>query len=158
MHPRFKVTAGPNLTAWGSTAVPYTPHVSRHICPPLPLVFPSGSDIRSTMVKMFAANSSASVRYLNTGDCSSTEQRLDTIVPAGGRLPVDPSTCVFWSAVALGSLVKGRPLESVRNSVHSCFSTVFSRGMMVWWFGGIRAVGHTARCKGLKILNQPINQ
>lgn len=31
----------------------------------------------------------------------------------GGELPVGPSTCVFWCAVALGALVGGNPLESV---------------------------------------------
>lgn len=31
----------------------------------------------------------------------------------GYELPTDPSTCVFWCAVALGSLVKGSPIESV---------------------------------------------
>lgn len=31
----------------------------------------------------------------------------------GGGLRMDPSTCVFWSAVALGALVKGSPIESV---------------------------------------------
>ncbi|CAN0495149.1 unnamed protein product [Ectocarpus sp. 12 AP-2014] len=29
------------------------------------------------------------------------------------QLPMDPSTCIFWCAVALGALVKGSPLESV---------------------------------------------
>ena len=29
------------------------------------------------------------------------------------ELPVGPSTCIFWCAVALGGLVKGSPIESV---------------------------------------------
>ena len=32
---------------------------------------------------------------------------------AGGDLPVDPSTCTFWCAVAIGALVKGRDAKSV---------------------------------------------
>ncbi|CAM9144154.1 unnamed protein product [Ectocarpus sp. 8 AP-2014] len=30
----------------------------------------------------------------------------------GKQLPMDPSTCIFWCAVALGALVKGCPIES----------------------------------------------
>lgn len=29
------------------------------------------------------------------------------------ELPMAPSTCIFWCAVALGALVKGSPIESV---------------------------------------------
>ena len=32
----------------------------------------------------------------------------------GEELPMGPSTCIFWCAVALGALVKGSPVESVR--------------------------------------------
>ena len=53
-------------------------------------------------------------------DCSEEEQ-CDTfgIVgdaghTLGGDSPsYDPSVCTFWCAVAIGSLVKGRPVESV---------------------------------------------
>lgn len=31
-----------------------------------------------------------------------------------GHVPMDPSTCTFWCTVALGALVRGQPLESVR--------------------------------------------
>lgn len=30
------------------------------------------------------------------------------------QLPMDPSTCTFWCAIALGALAKGCPVESVR--------------------------------------------
>ena len=34
-----------------------------------------------------------------------------------GKQPhMDPSTCIFWCAVALGALVKGNPIESVSSS------------------------------------------
>eukprot|EP00904_Undaria_pinnatifida_P005091 jgi/Undpi1/1711/HiC_scaffold_11.g05101.m1 len=79
--------------------------------------FTSQSNIRDTMVKMFVVNSSSSVQYLDTGDDSPTEQSFGTIVPASSPVPVDPSTCVFWSAIALGSLVKGRPVESVEKYI-----------------------------------------
>lgn len=88
--------------------------------PALALDFPAASNIRDTMVKMFVVNSSSSVQYLDTGDDSPTEQSFGTIVPASSPVPVDPSTCVFWSAIALGSLVKGRPVESVRDGVLPC--------------------------------------
>ena len=39
----------------------------------------------------------------------------------GKQLPMDPSTCIFWCAVALGALVKGNPIESVRDSCISPF-------------------------------------
>lgn len=39
------------------------------------------------------------------GDCE------DALV--GRHRPVDPSSCAFWFAVAIGALVKGRPVESV---------------------------------------------
>lgn len=29
------------------------------------------------------------------------------------QLPMDPSTCTFWCAVAMGALVKGAPIKSV---------------------------------------------
>lgn len=31
----------------------------------------------------------------------------------GKEPPMNPSTCIFWCAVALGALVKGAPIESV---------------------------------------------
>lgn len=50
--------------------------------------------------------------------------RLDTIISWGtfdnasgiNQLPQDPSFATFWSAVALGALVKGCPFEAVRVS------------------------------------------
>lgn len=34
-----------------------------------------------------------------------------------GQFPADPSFCTFWSAVAIGALVKGSPIESVRGVI-----------------------------------------
>lgn len=31
------------------------------------------------------------------------------------QLPMNPSTCTFWCAIALGALAKGSPFESVRS-------------------------------------------
>jgi len=31
----------------------------------------------------------------------------------GRRLPMDPSSCIFWCAVAVGALVRGSPIETV---------------------------------------------
>lgn len=38
-------------------------------------------------------------------------------VMGGTQPPLGPSTCIFWCAVALGALVKGHPIESVRSSI-----------------------------------------
>ena len=32
----------------------------------------------------------------------------------GADVVIDPPTCIFWCAVALGALVRGSPLETVR--------------------------------------------
>ena len=32
---------------------------------------------------------------------------------SGKDLPMDPSTCIFWCAVALGAFVRGSPIETV---------------------------------------------
>ena len=88
--------------------------VSYVTLPILAPTFPIVSDIRETLVKMFAG--SVRVQHSDSGDYSATEH-FGTIIAADNELHVDPSTCVFWCAVALGSLVKGRPIESVRNGV-----------------------------------------
>lgn len=77
----------------------------------------STSHIREAMIKVM---SHRSVRHppgpahgrWDTGE-------LDAVSAGGGALeesqfPMDPSTCTFWCAVAVGALVKGRPIESVR--------------------------------------------
>lgn len=48
-------------------------------------------------------------------DAIATGGDLSTAL-GGEQLPMDPSTCIFWCAVALGALVKGCPVESVRSS------------------------------------------
>ncbi|CAM9607863.1 unnamed protein product, partial [Laminaria digitata] len=58
------------------------------------LPFTSQSDIRETLVKMFAG--SVSVQHSDSGDYSTTEKYFDSTMPAESGLPVDPSTCVFW--------------------------------------------------------------
>ncbi|CAM9640330.1 unnamed protein product [Laminaria digitata] len=75
------------------------------------LPFTSQSNIRETLVNVFAG--SVSVQQSDSEDYSTTDQHFDAIMPADGQLPADPSICVFWCAVALGALVKGRPIESV---------------------------------------------
>lgn len=68
---------------------------------------------------------SVAMNYPASGDYPRTEQPFDSIMPEEGQRSADPSTCVFWCAVAIGSLVKGRPIESVRNGVFREF----------WWQG-----------------------
>ncbi|CAM9184713.1 unnamed protein product [Ectocarpus fasciculatus] len=47
-------------------------------------------------------------------DAIGTGDGIGTLL-GGTQLPMDPSTCIFWCAVALGALVKGSPLEAVAN-------------------------------------------
>ena len=62
-------------------------------------------------------------RYSGVRQASGAEQHSDIgavggDVDEGARgssLFVDPSICTFWCAVAIGALVTGRPVESVRD-------------------------------------------
>ena len=92
------------------------------VFPPSPTI----SQIRETMVKMMARPAEIGQPLGGVWhDCSdaaggapdaiATGGNLST-APGGKQLPVDPPTCIFWCAVALGALVKGYPLESVRSS------------------------------------------
>ena len=70
----------------------------------------------------------ASLEHSQHGDYSTTDhQHFDTLMTTDSQVPVGPSTCVFWCAVALGALVKGRPIESVRNGLQYYIPVVFSR-------------------------------
>lgn len=61
----------------------------------------------------------------NFGDDCGEDGQPDALTMRGGvgntfggkELPVDPSTCVFWCAVALGALIKGSPIESVSEPI-----------------------------------------
>lgn len=78
------------------------------------------SHIRETLVKIMASpatrQSSGSMYHMDE------RYQVDTIAAkdglrnaSGGKiLPMDPSTCIFWCAVAVGALVKGSPVELVR--------------------------------------------
>ncbi|CAM9448382.1 unnamed protein product [Ectocarpus sp. 4 AP-2014] len=82
----------------------------------LPLTTPS--HIRETMVNIMV--SPAMQQSLVDGDFGA-EGPLDSIAggvewskaSGGHQLPMNPSTCTFWCAIALGALAKGSPLESV---------------------------------------------
>eukprot|EP00752_Nemacystus_decipiens_P005048 g4584.t1 len=69
------------------------------------------SHIRATMVKIMVNHASRQPSAFEGGDAE-TDGRLDAMMRRG-ELPVSPSTCVFWCAVALGALVRGNPVESV---------------------------------------------
>lgn len=65
-----------------------------------------------------AAAAAAGNELVPCGDVSSSD-----IIPAGSSSSSDISVCSFWCAVALGGLVQGRPVESVRVFVLLvCFS------------------------------------
>ncbi|CAM9912130.1 unnamed protein product [Ectocarpus sp. 4 AP-2014] len=77
------------------------------------------SHIRETMVKIMLTPASRQQSAFGDG-C--VEAGQSDAIASGGRfgntfdrkeLPMDPSTCIFWCAVALGALVKGSPIESV---------------------------------------------
>ncbi|CAN0488545.1 unnamed protein product, partial [Ectocarpus sp. 8 AP-2014] len=79
-----------------------------------PLTTQSG--IRESMVKMMTTLQPSAVG----GDCGE-QGRFDAIargadwskVSEGHQIPMNPSSCTFWCAIALGALVKGHPIESV---------------------------------------------
>ena len=58
-------------------------------------------------------------RFAEGGQCR--------IAPDESGLHLDPSICVFWCAVALGALVRGSPLQTVR-SANSC-ADIFTNGV-----------------------------
>lgn len=75
------------------------------------------SHIRETMVKIMT--SPAPLQQSDVwGACGEVGSMARA--PSWGKasdeslLPMDPSTCTFWCAIALGALAKGSPVESVR--------------------------------------------
>lgn len=72
------------------------------------------SNIRETLVEIMALPaaaeqpSSSMLHWVGQGE-------LPTIGTEDSELPTEPSTCIFWCAVALGALVQGNPVESVRH-------------------------------------------
>ena len=80
------------------------------------------SDIRGAMVKIMLAPASRRQAAFGIGGGGAGQPSAVAIGNAfggGKELPMDPSTCMFWCAVALGALVKGSPVESVRVRVSS---------------------------------------
>lgn len=74
------------------------------------------SEIRESMVKMMTT-----LRRSAVGGDFGEQRRFDAIVRGadwskvleGHQIPMNPSRCTFWCAIALGALVKGHPIESV---------------------------------------------
>ncbi|CAM9529251.1 unnamed protein product, partial [Ectocarpus sp. 12 AP-2014] len=77
------------------------------------------SHIRETMVKIMT--SPASLQQSASGADCDGGRFVDAIAPGANwnkaserhQLPMDPSTCTFWCAIALGALAEGSPIESV---------------------------------------------
>ncbi|CAM9574729.1 unnamed protein product [Ectocarpus fasciculatus] len=77
------------------------------------------SHIRETMVKIMTSYADLQQPTVRT-DCDD-EGPFDAIARGAdwskasecNQLPMDPSTCTFWCAIALGALAKGSPVESV---------------------------------------------
>lgn len=85
------------------------------------------SHIRQTMVKLLVPPATLQ-QSSDTSDCGKggifgamPTEGSNTL--GGSSHPMDPSTCIFWCAVALGALVKGIPIESVSNDVLVVFAT-----------------------------------
>ncbi|CAM9742317.1 unnamed protein product [Ectocarpus sp. 6 AP-2014] len=84
----------------------------------LPLTTPS--QIRETMVTIMLPRASSQQSVFGD-DCDEGGHYFEAVAPGGdlsktlarNQLPMDPSACTFWCAVALGALVKGSPIESV---------------------------------------------
>ncbi|CAM9555961.1 unnamed protein product [Ectocarpus fasciculatus] len=84
----------------------------------LPLTTPS--HIRETMVKIMLPPASSRQSVFGD-DCDEGGHYFEAAAlggdlskaSAGNQLPMDPSACTFWCAVALGALAKGSPFESV---------------------------------------------
>ena len=96
--------------------------------PPASDAVPPASQIREAMVKMLS--SPPAVGQPPPQALPARGGPFDQLVPRGGlnassvggrQFPKDLSTCVFWSSVGLGALVKGNPVESVR-TLHQQFS------------------------------------
>ncbi|CAM9112194.1 unnamed protein product [Ectocarpus sp. 13 AM-2016] len=76
------------------------------------------SHIRETMVNIMV---SPAIQQPFVGGDFGAEGPFDSIAEGvewsktsgGHQLPMNPSTCTFWCAIALGALAKGSPLESV---------------------------------------------
>ncbi|CAM9497763.1 unnamed protein product, partial [Ectocarpus sp. 13 AM-2016] len=76
------------------------------------------SHIRETMVNIMV---SPAIQQSFVGGDFGAEGPFDSIAggaewskaSGGHQLPMNPSTCTFWCAIALGALAKGTPLESV---------------------------------------------
>ncbi|CBJ32794.1 expressed unknown protein [Ectocarpus siliculosus] len=74
------------------------------------------SEIRASMVKIMTTLQSSAV-----GGDFGEQGRFDAIVRGadwskaseGHQIPMNPSSCTFWCAIALGALVKGHPIGSV---------------------------------------------
>ena len=94
-----------------------------------PLV--SASRIRESMVKIMVTSDSR--EQPTVGDGCGEGSRLDAIMGRGEfhnatteeNVLMDPSTCVFWCAVALGALVRGSPVEMVSTAVVGSPATFF---------------------------------
>ncbi|CAN0314629.1 unnamed protein product, partial [Ectocarpus fasciculatus] len=81
----------------------------------------SHSHIRETMVKIMA--SPAPLQHSTVGGAcgeagSMVRASCWSKANEEPQLPMDPSTCTFWCAIALGALAKGSPVESVAKYLH----------------------------------------
>lgn len=94
----------------------------------------AASHIRETMVWMMAP-STAQLQLGASHD--SIEQDQFGAIPTeddiimGSQLSTGPSGCTFWSAVGVGALVQGSPVESVRIWGDSLYLPRTSRGTVV---------------------------
>ena len=81
-------------------------------------IFDFASLIRGSMVKIMMTPDPRQRRA--AGDGGGEGWQVDHIEAGGvhnaskaGVIPKEPSTCVFWCAVALGALARGSPLQTV---------------------------------------------
>lgn len=87
-------------------------------------MFAPVSHIRETMVKLMlppATLQQSAPKYdcAEAGKFDATAKGSSTL--GSDNHATDPSTCTFWSAVAMGALVKGGPIESVRSRMFAAW-------------------------------------
>lgn len=119
-HSQALADAARSFAAFTSARPPHSNHQYHDACV---VLFVLASFIRRTMVNIMASPATREPpgAICHTGkefqfDTTAAENSL--VAASGGiGLPMDPSTCIFWCAVALGALVKGSPVLVVRTSI-----------------------------------------
>ena len=106
------------------------------------------SHIRETMVKIMMTPDPRRRRAV--GDGGRKSWQVDDVEAGGERiafrargLPMDPSICIFWCAVALGALARGSPLQTVSAVLVGCPGRFRSREKGLLHVFGVASTGQS---------------